>query len=53
MITKRTAQLLRKPFGGNSNPFVIIVVAFVSDTEEEDLVGFSAQEEDVDTKING
>ena len=53
MIMKRTVQLLTKPFGGNLNPFVIIVVTFVSDTEEEDFGGFSTQEEDDDTKING
>ena len=48
MIMIRTAQLLTKPFGDNLNPFVIIVVKFVSDTEDQDF-GFSMQEEDDDT----
>ena len=53
MIMKRMAQLLTNPFGGNLNPFVIIVVTFVSDTEEAGFGGFSMQEEDDDTEING
>ena len=53
MIMTRTGQLLTKPFGDNLNPLVIIVVTFVFDTEEEDFSGFSTQEEDNDTEING
>ena len=30
MMIKRTAQVLTKPFGGNSNPFDIIVVTLIS-----------------------
>ena len=36
----------------NLHPFVIVVVTFVSNTEEEDFGGFSTQEEDDYMEIN-